>query len=145
MTKQEVIKNAYGEHWETVKDYVDENGWFELKKVVGTFWETKLELDIIESPRRVRPKSLQGIENNNGWIKIESEADLPKDHEINYFIPCNFLERAFIGFIDRKSNEVYFLDESFEVRKNTCVYLNSWLPSQITHYQPINKPLKPLY
>jgi hypothetical protein len=25
-----------------------------------------------------RPKSLDGIENNNGWIKIESKDDLPK-------------------------------------------------------------------
>ena len=27
---------------------------------------------------KFRPKSLKGIENNNGWIKIESEEDLPK-------------------------------------------------------------------
>lgn len=29
-----------------------------------------------------RPKTLQGIENNNGWIKIENEEDLPKDDKI---------------------------------------------------------------
>jgi hypothetical protein len=151
MTKQEVIKNAYGEHWETVKDYVDENGWVYTQKVhfdsTLNMEYSEVEVTPFNSDMEYywRPKSLQGVETNNGWIKIESEANLPKDHEINYFIPCNFLERAFIGFIDRKSNEVYFLDESFEVRKNTCVYLNSWLPSQITHYQPINKHLKPLY
>lgn len=26
-----------------------------------------------------RPKSLQGIETNNGWTRIESEADLPTE------------------------------------------------------------------
>lgn len=30
-------------------------------------------------------ESLQGIENNNGWIKIESEEDLPKE---NVFLEC---------------------------------------------------------
>jgi len=128
MEKQEVIKKAYGEHWETVKDYVYENGWFEVKKVVGSFWETKLELDVVESPRRVRPKSLQGIENNNGWIKIESEADLPKE-EVDYWcINMGVLEH--LTFYQGK-----FYDESHSY--NPITY--------ITHYQPIQKPLKPLY
>jgi hypothetical protein len=31
MTKQDVIKNAYGEYWERVKDIIDKNGWVEMK------------------------------------------------------------------------------------------------------------------
>jgi hypothetical protein len=41
MTKQEAIKEAYGECWEQVKDYVDENGWVliedELKYILRLF------------------------------------------------------------------------------------------------------------
>jgi len=121
MEKQEAIKKAYGEHWETVKDYVDENGWFEVKKVVGSFWQTKLELDVIESPRRVRPKSLQGIENNNGWIKIESEADLPKNTTFSHIIK---------------------VDGSQYIQS---IYRHKGFIGEITHYQPIQKPLKPHY
>ena len=33
--KQEAIKNAYGEFWETVKDYVDGNGWCSARKNIG--------------------------------------------------------------------------------------------------------------
>ena len=35
-----------------------------------------------------RPKSLQGIENNNGWIKIESEKDLPKEKGLKCLFLC---------------------------------------------------------
>ena len=33
MTKQEVIQQAYGEYWEQVKEFVDENGWFNRGKL----------------------------------------------------------------------------------------------------------------
>lgn len=84
--KQKAIEKAYGEHWEAVKDYVDENGFvdsihFPHGRLVADFGDNNGELacDFL-----VRPKSLQGIETNNGWIKIESEADLPKDDSVNY-------------------------------------------------------------
>jgi len=31
MTKQEKIKEAYGENWSLVEKYVDENGWINLR------------------------------------------------------------------------------------------------------------------
>jgi len=33
MTKNEVIENAYGKYWDSVKDSVDEDGWVYTKEV----------------------------------------------------------------------------------------------------------------
>lgn len=76
MTKQEAIKKAYGDFWEQVKEYVSENGW------CNSYWNTRVFFNADTMPKqnpvRWRPISLNGIDNNNGWIKIESEDDLPK-------------------------------------------------------------------
>ena len=88
--KQKAIKEAYGEHWETVKDYVDENGWIYTQTKhfnnISGLSHSNLQTTPFNSEMEYywRPKSLQGIETNNGWIKIESEADLPKDDSVNY-------------------------------------------------------------
>ena len=124
MTKQEKIQEAYGEHWEDLKDYVDENGWLIYSKsrpitLVSYFDVNEIEFDGFCS----RPKSLQGIENNNGWIKIESEADLPND-EKSYWVVNDEKE---IFEMEYFPNYKAFTEEG------------------VTHYQPINKPLKPLY
>ena len=76
--KQEAIKNAYGEYWDNVKDYVDENGWASYPNVQKHDYDFG-KLEFKDGCTFLRPESLQGIENNNGWIKIESEADLPKE------------------------------------------------------------------
>jgi len=82
MTKQEKIQEAYGEHYDMVKNHIDENGWIDTQ----TFSFSRKGIDFEQYKKRSntylgfynRPKSLQGIENNNGWIKIESEEDLPE-------------------------------------------------------------------
>ena len=66
--KQEAIKNAYGEYWENVKDYVDNDGWINNSIPKFTFEQLKnLDLEY-KNDVFFRHKSLQGIENNNGWI-----------------------------------------------------------------------------
>ena len=140
MTKQETIAKAYGEHWETVKDFVDENGlirydnykYFKLflfDRMVaydskGVFWI---------------PKSLKGIENNNGWIKIESEADLPKDDEFKfnetflvYYCCKGCSNMIFKGSIDKYTLKFRDITNKLEKEK-------------VTHYQPIVKPEPPIY
>jgi len=132
MKKQEAIKKAYGEHWETVKDYVDENGWCE--------WDYKnncspSRFEIMDFEHKMhesynwRPKSLQGIENNNGWIKIESEDDLPKETG-NYFFTSRSTGNVLIDYFthDSKVANYFFMQRGL-----------------YSHYQPIQKPLKPLY
>ena len=80
-TKEEVIKDTYGEYWEQVKDHVDENGWCKTRKGIGFAQIQQSELhiefkkDYNFSSYPFRPKSLQNIESNNGWISINSEKD----------------------------------------------------------------------
>ena len=117
--KQEAIKKAYGEYF----IHADINGWIKF----GMYCPSDLgieDYDEIDTIGIWRCKSLQGIENNNGWIKIESEADLPK--EGNYFVAKNktVIETS------------YFMpDNDFS--------LIEW--RNITHYQPIEKPKPPIF
>lgn len=79
MTKEEIIKEAYGDHWDLFKEHVDENGWVGGRKsgysLVRYFDVADLEFRVYKS----RPKTLKGIEYNNGWHVINTVADLPKE------------------------------------------------------------------
>ena len=65
------------------------------------------------------------IEDNNGWIKIESEEDLPKDGHYWVITKEGILT-------DSPKDKDLFQDNSY------------WL-SNFTHYQPIVKPKPPIY
>lgn len=135
MTKQEKIIEAWGEHYETVKSYLDEDGWcidkgHKLFDIHGIY-DNHVDYDFVFSGEwelsRVecyRPKSLQGISTNNGWTKIGSEKDLPKKgvdvHVIfNCGVRCIFTN---IG------------DEEYLTMKNRC-----------SHYKIITDNSLPLY
>ena len=121
--KQEAIKNAYWEYWENVKDYVDNDGWINNSIPKFTFGQLKnLDLEY-KNDIFFRPKSLKGIENNTGWIKIESEDDLPKE-SFNYWIFQSDL-RA-VTMKDFYDNKKYY-------------------GVKATHYRPIVKPKPPIY
>jgi hypothetical protein len=130
MTKQEKIKEAYGEYWETVRDYVDKNGW------CNTYWNLFLISDREQKPAREplkwRPKSLAGLEHNNGWIKIESEDDLPK-LTIEYHVVLN----------GKKSKALYAGKNRWFVNEND--FPKTTEIHGITHYQPIVEPELPIY
>jgi hypothetical protein len=73
------------------------------------------------TPYFVRPKSLEGIEKNNGWIKIESESDLPN-----------------------KTNDYWIVNKlGVSIRNYDMQEDNDW--NDVTHYQPITKPQPPIY
>lgn len=80
-----------------------------------------LILNELDSKCRVN-EPLDVVEYNNGWIKIESEYDLP---EKEFYKEYNTFP------IDFKCNSVG-LHYYFKYK-------------EITHYQPIVKPLPPLY
>ncbi len=63
--------------------------------------------------------------DNNGWIKIESEADLPKEESIYYVI-------------DSETKEI--VERFYSPNEK-----NDYFKTYSTHYQPIVKPLKPIY
>lgn len=124
MTKEEIIAKAYGIDYNKLKEYINNNGW------CRSFPSTQNQIDYINTGLQNvawRPKSLQGIENNNGWIKIESEKDLPitdvdchivyNNNLMSFAVWDNLLKGFYIGIV--KQN-----------------------PS---HYQPIVKPLNPIY
>jgi hypothetical protein len=68
-------------------------------------------------------------EDNNGWIKIESESDLPEET-----IDCHF--------ITSHDNIIRIGIYHFGLKEFKCG--NSYF-DKITHYQPIKKPLNTLY
>ncbi|OBS12788.1 hypothetical protein ATE49_15500 [Elizabethkingia miricola] len=83
--KEQAIKAAYGEHWDKVKDYVNlDNGIAEVPSSVNRTEYLKVFKLIATWPdtegfkQMLIPYSLEGLENNRGWTRIESEVDLPK-------------------------------------------------------------------
>lgn len=123
MPKEEKIKEAWGDYYNVLKEYIKHNGWVENINISNGV-KINLEFTGFYS----RPKSLQGIENNNGWIKIESEADLPKEN-----IDCWFV-------IDNDSYLGYFTKRGYFVNGSDNIELRF-----VTHYQPIEKPNPPIY
>lgn len=127
MTKQEKIQEAYGEYFEEIKPWINENGWFDKNSFYKKIFSFNYgEIDVLFSHCKylMTPKSIIGIENNNGWVNIESEADLPT---IEY--------------------ELYFVNGD-NCSIHQCVYHEGikdyWLEN-LTHYQPIQKPQPPIY
>ena len=133
MTKQEKIQEAYGKHWETVKNLVDHNGWVNLLETTIPNPRNGIEGLKMETLNEYHPKycyykrakSIGGIEDNNGWTKIESYEDLPKVD--NWY------------FTISKGRENHIDCEFFtENRKWTWEHF-------VTHFQPIKKPKPPIY
>lgn len=121
--KQEAIKKAYGEYWELVKDYVDENGicenWSSFRDEKTRIFQPK-ECDTFGNGWR--PKSLQGIEHNNGWIRID---DFVKYTNEKFWIFNSHINDLYQGQL--------FDDDMFPINRYA------------THYQPIEKPKLPIY
>lgn len=124
MTKEEKIKEAWGK---LMPDYTSidlVNGWS-----LGTFLPEKVDFSLFDTVGTkigyfIRPKSLQGIEDNNGWIKIESEDDLPKEGDLFWVMKKGYNYPLF--------EPMYHDDGEY------------WL-QWYTHYQPILKPKPPIY
>jgi hypothetical protein len=135
-TKEEVIKEAYGEYWEQVKSFIDINGWV----VYGHFKNEALglkdsEIEITDYNYDIynelwRPKSLQGIENNNGWIKIESEKDLPKE-DCKCWVVTESYSTCLSLFLSDTKRFWELADLDFRL-----------IP---THYKIVEEPKPPLY
>jgi len=123
--KQQAIEAAYGEFWEQVKDFVDENGWIDLKSIHPNIFNFKFELS--EDWNYWRHKTLENLETNNGWIRIESEKDMPKDSG-RYWIKDKEFGRDIAKYFTE--NKTWYCDD---IRQ---------FP---THYQPITKPKSPIF
>ncbi|AXF52390.1 MAG: hypothetical protein [Caudoviricetes sp.] len=134
MTKEEKIKQEYNKISQKlpndILEYALENNGFISKDTFISFlgyteWG-KSESKRIKTYLHCRLGSLKGLETNNGWIKIQSEGDLPKENAKNYWTITendkNIKERWFNKFFNEYEGE-----------------------GKVTHYQPIEKPKSPLY
>ena len=131
--KQEAIRKAYGELYEKIDRVMftqPHEKWYNLWLDTGKFYYNfmtegvKHELSNLETDNLdgfCWLKSLQGIETNNGWIRIESAEYLPR-HKV-WLTDGN---RIWDGYLFTA-----FSDE----RMNTMA----------THFQTILKPEKPIY
>ena len=140
--KQEAIRKAYGEYWHSnlnvqhdgsvpIGLISKDNLHSELQKAIEYVFPgiltNEIDIETIESTQDgyfdvyIRPKSLQGIENNRGWIRIDSEEDLPK-HKV-WLTDGNTIwdGHLFTAFSGERINTI------------------------ATDWQPIVKPEKPIY
>lgn len=105
MTKQETIKEAYGIYCDKFKGFIDENRWLNCKEKqmgLAPYFDV---YEIQSSKVKQRPKSIQGISGNNGWIKIRSEDDLQG------CIECFFLtkdEGVLFGVFDNNTTPKFY-------------------------------------
>lgn len=133
MTKQEKIKEAYGEYFDEMKPWINENGWFDKNAFYSKnffFKYDDLKLFFSHKEDFMIPVSIAEIENNNGWIKLESEDDLPKERG------------SFWTFIEGKEVAVEFSMNTFNTFDDMEFTFDN---GKVTHYQSLTKPNEPLY
>jgi len=149
MTKEELIKEAWGEYWSlfstTTKERILLN-----KGSVDYFLLSNQERDNTEeligdirklectntdegTKRFFRPLSLKGIEDNNGWIKINNKEDLPKE-DVHCYIISKYSENSIM--------EAYYITTSNKFHVDAIIQYDT---NEVTHYQVINKPNLPLH
>ncbi|KUY28050.1 hypothetical protein [Elizabethkingia ursingii] len=134
-SKTEAIKAAYGEHWdklsEEAKDFVLSNDGY------VSYWHWShfnMDFDFdLKTSGLYRPKSLSGIETNNGWTRIESEEDLPKEAIECYFIAGEEIYKGWYNLI------------SFNGRLKPNSVVINFSNDMVTHYQPIETPKPPIF
>ena len=120
--KQEAIKKAYGENF----THTDKNGWIRYL----TYRPSDLGIEYYDYMDGFwRCKSLKGIENNNGWVKIESEKDLPKKD--GWF------------YVYRTDNSIIISE--FVLNFKAWNFYEGLPTKAVTHYKPIEKPKPPIF
>ena len=140
MTKKEIIIKAWMDLGiNTPFGVCSESGWFTgyfcngIDDIINDYGDITDKIDYeIEhyGVGKFRPKLLQGIENNNGWIKIESEESLPKEYD--FYDACCFSEKF------TKDVPMFYGCNLPDLRN----YFNEEL---ITHYRPIVKHDYPIF
>lgn len=146
MTKQEKINEEYSKLNLESKVYPDSNGWATYdrafsKDLVDSKTEVCTDIRENDSTRvKIRPISLQGIEDNNGWIAVESENDLAEE-SIYAFIRTIYplFPETFVRIGRHKTNGKMII---WDFNND-----NKYKVKQITHYREvkIEKPKPPLY
>ena len=138
MNKEEKIQDVYeslGFEWEVCSKYITENGViilptpdlkYTLKGYNNLIKDTDKFSAFGNEGLKIQPSILAGIYNNNGWIKIESEENLPK-------------ERCAVWTFITEKEVVMNTFNTFDDMEFT------FDNGKVTHYQPIIKPKPPIY
>ena len=138
--KQQAIEKAYQEvGLPFIENVIYDNGWLRIRpSQYSSFYDNVELLKLNSHTHSIRPKSLKGIETNNGWIRIESEEDLPKD------------ETLFKGIVKEVTGgKTYQLKDNIYYSKTYKVWMyentQHWVDAFVTHYKPIEPELLPIY
>lgn len=136
-----ILQNVSAKYKKQVTSNINEDGWctmldeYDSKNLKSPsfiylgysqdFVRKSIDTKIIKGSFLWRPKSLSGLEDNNGWIKFEIDKDLPNSG--SYFVVYKTGELSSF-YLDKKhfNNDHYWIDN-------------------ITHYQPITIPKPPIY
>jgi hypothetical protein len=141
MGKEELIHKTYQDlleldDYNQVKPFIDLNGWlpmrnlpkyFDLDQLIDKFsYDVDKELDFNKTS--IRPIKLKGIEDNNGWVVINTEDDLPKQD-------CDCFIIFYGGKIIRKGYSYSQLSKEFSTNYKDY----KW--NLISHYQIVKEPI----
>lgn len=80
-----------------------------------------------------RPISLSGLENNNGWIKIQNEEYFPPSP-----IECMFI-------VDNEIYSGWYTLRSFNGRLKPNSIVTNFSIEMVSHYMHMKKPKPPIY
>ena len=135
-TKQEAIQEAWKDYWvyiphQAKSQVIEFDGWIFVTYMPASFDD---DLFDFKHDRMIcRPKSLRGIEDNNGWIRIESEEDLPK-------------EPVWCWVVKKGKDYQYERPMKFDPFGKLFNYHNICVSyERISHIHPIVKPKPPIY
>lgn len=133
MTKEEKIQEAYGKYWEGLSIpakncALKHNGY--IGPIISGLGEIPRDF-VTFNDLGFRPISVIGIENNNGWVKIYCENDMPQ-FDCDCFI-IDKIKGIVTGQWKQAPNEL-------EDKKARAFWLDN-----ATHYKIIDKPVLPFY
>ena len=139
MTKEEAIKEAYGEYYESTKHRIDENGFaINVHKNCQIVLKEGLSVDFMVYKDKIRPHCLQGIEDNNGW-KPSGYHDKQTDGK-NPFTDGKYYH---IGFMQHYNRTFHY--QGIYKYKSGFDHDGYPLKPFPTHYIEIDEPVSPIH
>jgi len=134
--KQQAIQEAYGEYYEALKEFINCEGVFVgdtdlISDELFDAWQFIGVTPRIKSERKTsgsRPKSLAGIDDNNGWMRIEQDgSNLP-------------VEGVYV--VGKMTKSGIFFEVNSKVDFQSVEY---YFDTGCTHYRPVVEYPKPVY
>lgn len=128
--KQKAIREAYGKYYEIASPNTD--GWCDYMNINIEIFNA-LSMDVFSSfcENTVRPRSLEGIGDNRGWLSVK-EHGLPKEFEEVFICTTS----------DGQKDGVFTYSNFYGGFRKDAI---TWPSFRVTHYQPVLKPKPPIY